>query len=102
MLMRGALLFIASLQLILLTSKKELLAMARSLEPLLVPILRRRVGDVIIRKGLRRHIAVFQIRGRRIFVCNPQRRHTEVLGRSVILILINIIRIKRRLIWEVV
>jgi len=42
MLMRGALLFIASLQLIQLYSKKELLAMARSLEPILGPILRRR------------------------------------------------------------
>ena len=53
MLMRGALLFIASLQLIQLYSKKELLAMARSLEPMLGmlgPILRRRGGDVIIRK----------------------------------------------------
>ena len=42
MLMRGALLFIASIQLIQLYSKKELLAMAHSLEPLLGPILRRR------------------------------------------------------------
>jgi hypothetical protein len=42
MLMRGALLFIASVQLIQLYSKKELLAMAHSLEPLLGPILCRR------------------------------------------------------------
>ncbi|HAN92018.1 MAG TPA: hypothetical protein DCQ33_08065 [Nitrospira sp.] len=42
MLMRGALLFLAAMQMIQLHSKKDLLAMARSLEPLLGPILRRR------------------------------------------------------------
>jgi Transposase DNA-binding len=42
MLMRGALLFLATVQLLQLHSKKDLLAMARSLEPLLGPILRRR------------------------------------------------------------
>lgn len=41
MLMRGALLFLAAVQLLQLHSKKDLLAMARSLEPLLGPILRR-------------------------------------------------------------
>ena len=48
--MRGALLFIASLQLTQLYSKKELLAMACALEPLLGPILLRRGEDVTIRK----------------------------------------------------
>ena len=42
MLMRGELLLLASLQLIQLYSKKELLAMATSLAPLLGPILRRK------------------------------------------------------------
>lgn len=42
MLMRGALLFLATIQLLQLHSKKDLLTMARSLEPLLGPILRRR------------------------------------------------------------
>lgn len=42
MLMRGALLFLSTVQLLQLYSKKDLLSMARSLEPLLGPILRRR------------------------------------------------------------
>jgi hypothetical protein len=41
MLMRGALLFLAAMQLIQLHSKKDLLAMARSLEPFLGTIIRR-------------------------------------------------------------
>ena len=42
MLMRGALLFLAAMQLLQLHPKKDLLAMAKSLEPFLGPILRRR------------------------------------------------------------
>ena len=40
--MRGALLFLAAMQLLQLHPKKDLLAMAKSLEPFLGPILRRR------------------------------------------------------------
>ena len=42
MLMRGVLLFLAAMQLIQLHSKQDLLSMARSLEPLLGPILRQK------------------------------------------------------------
>lgn len=45
MLLRGALLFLGTVQLRQLHSKKNLLAMARSLEPLLGPILRQRAGQ---------------------------------------------------------